>query len=109
MQKFRQSSESRSRRRLESQLVKAADRHDRLLEEGQISLPSGLGRMVIIVSGAPNYKISYDPREQHRQMMREAERVREERGGQHQFVAIRPRAVIGEMKRDFADPEVTDI
>lgn len=102
---------SRSQRKLNSQIIRAAERRECLLEAGRLSLESGLGQLVIIVSQAPSYKAitQYTPKQQWRHFMNEAERLAQERTDDHQDVLIRPKAVIGDMKLDFANPEVTDL
>ena len=72
-------------------------------------MPSGLGKLAIIVSRVPDHNSTLTPREQHQAFLEEAERLKQERAEQHQDVVIRRIAVASDMKFDFGDPEVTDI
>lgn len=106
MSKIQSRSEKRTRRGIEI----ASKRRRSLLESDKLSLPSGAGRLAIIVSRAPVFGSSrFPPKEQHRAFLLEAEAIRQERLPLHQEVVVRPSADLANMKRDFADPEVTDI
>ena len=104
---------SRSQKRLMKHLSKAAERHDRLLDEDKVSLESGLGQLAIIVSSRKNFRSVYtNPSElgrETRYFVEEAERLAAERASRHQEVVVRRRAVARDMALDFANPEVTDI
>lgn len=103
---------SRTYRHLQNDVVKAAASREKKLEKGNISLPSELGKLVIVVSSRATWPTLLDPdqkRMDHNLRMHEAERIKAERLKNHAGVVIRPRAYIRDMKFDFADPEVSDL
>lgn len=101
---------SRSEQRLLKRIDKASARREALLQDGKLSLPSGLGKLAIIVSRSPDDGAGrLAPKEQHMAFLKEADDLKEHRQGLHQEVVVRPIAVMEDMKLDFADPEVTDI
>lgn len=100
----------RSHRRFDKYVISAARQHQTKLAEGKVSLPTGLGKLAIIVSRVPDHRRdAADPREQHRVFLEEAKLLEAERKPWHQGVEIRRIANIIDMKLDFGDPEVTDI
>lgn len=102
--------ESRSEKRLRKQTARAVQEHRRKLELGQVSLKSGDGKLVIAVSRARSSHDLYDSKGKDPQYFRlEAERLEEERAGDHQAVVVRERASTAQMREDFGDPEVSDI
>lgn len=104
------SSRGRSEKRLHKNIEAASQRRQLLLDEGKLSLASGAGKLVIIVSSAPAYGATHlEPREQHKAFLEEAYNLKAERKSLHQDVKVRSRAVVLDIKFDFADPEVTDI
>ena len=101
---------SRSHRRLLKDIDKAAEKRLHLLDEQKFSLPSGEGKLAIIVSRVPDYRTkNVSAEQQHKAFLEEAYRLQQQRLSDHQEVMIRPIAVVGDMKFDFGDPEVTDI
>lgn len=101
---------SRSERRLYRDIETASQRRQTLLDDGKLSLASGAGKLVIFVSSAPAFGAAHlEPREQHRAFLKEAYILKEIKASQHQEAVVRPKAVITDIKLDFADPEVTDI
>lgn len=104
--------DSKTYRRLHKRVVKAAAARERKLDSGKLSVPSGLGRLSIIVSSRATWPTMMDEdrvREEHQDRLEEAERLREERIGQFAEIVIRPRAFIRDLKMDFANPDVSDI
>ena len=100
---------SKSHKRLLKDIERASEARDKKLERGRISLPSGEGILSIIVSHAPDYVSRISPEGQRKAFLEEAEKIREERAGDHDQILIRRRAVPIDMKLDFADERVTDI
>jgi hypothetical protein len=108
MQRTRE--KSRSHDRLVRDTTKASERRQRLLDGGRLSLPSGAGKLAIIVSRFPDHNNEVlTPRKQYQAFLEEADRLKQQRSQNHQQVVVRPVAVAGDMKIDFGDPEVTDI
>jgi hypothetical protein len=103
--------ESRNEKRLRKQAVRAAkERKCKLEDGGQLSLPSDKGKLVIAVSRVRSSHDLYDSKGKDPQYFRlEAERLEEERAGDHQEVVLRERASTAQMRRDFGDSEVSDI
>lgn len=99
----------RSHNRLLKDIKKASDRREKQLQDGRLSLPSGAGMLAIIASNAPDFRSKLSPEQQMKAFMEEAEMLQAERTFQHQQVKIRRRAVVQDLRLDFADPEVTDI
>ena len=101
--------EGRSHRRLLRDIQRATDRRERLLEEDKVSLPSGMGKLAIIVSRVSDYRSKLTAQEQHQAFLDEAERLEQERSKNHQLVDLRRIAVVSDIKMIFADREVTDM
>lgn len=101
--------ESRSHRRVHKDVAKAAHKQEELLDKGKLSLASGMGKLSIIVSGAPDFKSSVKPQDQRKYFLEEAERLRDERLPEHQRVTIRQRAIPSDIKFELIDDEVTDM
>lgn len=101
--------EGRSHKRLLKDIQKASEKREHLLETGKTSLPSGLGKLAIIVSRAPDYHSKLSPKEQYAAFLEEAERLQQERSKDHQQVTLSPMAVISDIKVNFGDYDVTDI
>ena len=88
---------------------KAALKREKLLETGELSLPSKVGKLSIVVSTAPDFKSRLTSEEQRYYFLEEAEIIKEQRAGQYGGIVIRPRAVSNDIKIEFADNEVSDI
>lgn len=102
--------ESRNEKRLRRQAVRAAQERERKLEAGQLSLPSDKGKLVIAVSRVRSSHNLYGSNGKDPNYFRlEAERLKAERSGDNQEVVLRERATPAQMRRDFGDPEVSDI
>jgi hypothetical protein len=102
--------QNRSERRLNKDIETASQRRQNLLDDDHLSLASGAGKLAIIVSSAPAFGSAHlGPKEQHKAFLEEAYNLRDTRAHLHQGVVVRPRAVLLDMKVDFADREITDI
>lgn len=101
--------ESRSHRKVHKDVAKAAHKREELLDKGKLSLPSGMGKLSIIVSCAPDFKSLVNPEDQRKYFLEEAERLRDERLPEHQRVTIRQRAIPSDIKFELIDDEVTDM
>lgn len=103
---------SRSYRRLQKNLVKAAANRERKLELGKLSLESSEGKLVIVVSSHAPFPDRLDhkkTKEDHEARLAEAEKISRERSGQYGGIVIRPKAYIPDIQIDFMDREVSDI
>ncbi len=101
--------EGRSYQRTLKDIQKASRKRDKLLDAGKISLPSGAGKLAIIVSRVPDHSSKLTPREQHRAFLEEADTLLQARREDHQQIDIKRIAVVDDMKLVFGDPEVTDV
>jgi hypothetical protein len=101
---------SRSEKRFNKEITKLAETRDRFMHEGRLSLPSGLGKLAIIVSTSPDYRNKeLTPAEQKVAFLEEGERLRQSLAPNHQQVILRRRAYPEEIKMDLNDPDVTDM
>ena len=99
----------RSEKRFHKELTKAVSLHGDRLANKKLSLPSGLGKLVIVVSNAPDYRSSLPSATQKEVFNDEADLLAEEYRSRHQEVQIKRIANAQDLKMDLADREVTDL
>jgi hypothetical protein len=87
----------------------ATELREALLHNGALSLPSGQGKLAIIASMHLSGYPTPSEAEQKRAFIEEADKLEEERRGQHQTVVKKPRCRLADLKEVLADDEVTDI
>lgn len=103
--------ETEGQQRFHALIEQTASERAALLDrdDPQVSLPSDLGKLAIVVSGAPgSVKLGYD-KEEHEYLIDVAEGLAEEKASLHGGVEVRHRANLDELKAFFRDPEVSDI
>lgn len=99
----------RSERRFEKDLAKAVGLHADKLANKKLSLPSGLGKLVIIVSNAPDNRDNISLADQKKAFNDEADRLAEEHRNSHQEVQVKRIANAQDLRMDLTDREVTDL
>lgn len=104
------SSSERSAGRFDRNLEKAVIQHDRRLSEGKLSLPSEIGKLVIVVSGAvDNNRSALSPDQQRNAFNNEADELASNRKNLHADVIVKRKATELELGFDLSDKEVSDI
>ncbi len=99
----------RSIRKFHTRLEHAVVDRQQMLDKEQLSLESGLGKLVIVVSRQGNFASSVSRSEQINAFEEEAEMLRDSRQGHHQDIIVRHQSVVGDLVLDLQDPEVTDL
>ena len=99
----------KSERRFHRDVNRAVENRNKKLESGRISLPYGMGKMVIVVSNNFDHRSELTPEQQSKAFHDEADRIKEANLSVHQGVEIRRRAEPLDLAMDLTDKEVTDL
>lgn len=101
---------TRSEKRFAKDVEKLVETREQYLELGKLSLKSGEGKLVIVVSTSPDKRdTDHTPAEQKKIFLEEGERLQALRAPKHQDTVMRPRAFSEDIRMDMNDPEVTDM
>jgi hypothetical protein len=86
-------------------------KRDDLLQRDKVSLPSEMGILSVIVSGAtgPKYESDDQIARNYAARMAEAEQIADDRAGTYGDIVIRPRATQKVLIEDLRNPEVSDM
>ncbi len=96
-------------RRFNSRLRRAVKEHDKKLDNGDVSLPSRIGKLVIVVSNRVFKYSQYTAEVQRDAFHEEADAIADLREGYYGGVEIRRSAIGLDIVQDLEDREVSDM